>query len=69
MVNVALLICTLVKSFIIYEMFDGRLEILQKKKKNKQKKVAEGKEPITMSLYSSGRYENDYLYNFGTMKR
>lgn len=50
MVNVALLMCTLVNSVIIYEAFDRRLE-------------------ITLSLYSYSRYENDYLYNFGTMKR
>lgn len=33
MVNVALLMCTLVNSVIIYEAFDRRLEILQKHKR------------------------------------
>ena len=55
-VNVGLLISTLVNRVIIYETFDRR-----------QLKV-KGQEPKTMSLYSSGRYENAYLYNFGTMK-
>lgn len=35
-VDVALLICTLVNSFIIYETFDRQLDILKKEKTRKR---------------------------------
>ena len=46
----------------VYDLrtFDRRLEILQKNKNKRRKiEVNRRKEPTTLSLYSSSRYEND----------